>query len=451
VRAPPPRRVVVIGAGLAGLAAAHALAREEIAVTLLEARSAGACVRAQASSALSSVPRSAPALLGLALELGLARPLRLLPFRVGDSRAPGTNRARELGSAAAAFVNPLERLRARRLRRLLREWGARLDPMEPEQGARFDDRSAADFCRLYLGSGPRAQRLLGSLELGFGLDPRELSRLALLLLLDPWGEIGMAAVVGLAGLREALASQQKDLRYGIAARAVHADARAVVLDSGERVAADAVVLATAPPSAARLVDRLSPAERWVLERASALNALALRVCVRGVPGPALREEAGVTGLLARGPGALAGIADITALVADAGGGEGRDRDRSARSSGAGERQLLLRARAGFAAAASELPDAECTRRLLAEAERLCPGLSARAEGHQLARESAALPMLRVGCFRNAARLRSEATRRPERPLYWACAPRVGPHPEAALAAGLRAADECLLRLPAARS
>src|SRR4029077_2577643 len=111
---------------------------------------------------------------------------------------------------------------------------------------------------------------------------------------------------------------------------------------------------------------------------------------------------------------------------------------------AGRRVWLLRARAPFAARAAGRSDAELSARLLAEAEQLCPGLLGRAEGHQLERVRGAFPQLRVGCFRDAQRLRAEVARRPDRPLFFAHAAFAGGHPEAGLAAGLRAADDCAL-------
>ncbi len=143
------------GAGVAGLAAAWRLSRAGVAVTLLEsaARAGGraACVDAHrvlptdaSLHELVEASGSAPALLPLRY---LARAHATEGGWVGADR-PGWS-----GVAKLPGVGPLAALRLARLPRLLRRWRDLLDPARPERAAPLDDRSLADFGRLYFGTG----------------------------------------------------------------------------------------------------------------------------------------------------------------------------------------------------------------------------------------------------------------------------------------------------------
>ena len=155
-------RVIVVGAGAAGLAAAWRLATAGADVTVLErgARAGGRLAgelrdgftSEPGAQVLSSSDRSLCRLLeGAGLED------ELLVLRSGGVGLVEAGFVHELhGSSPAALLRrPGVGLRAAvrsvRLGRLVRRFGANLDPAYPERAAPHDDRSLADYCRLYFG------------------------------------------------------------------------------------------------------------------------------------------------------------------------------------------------------------------------------------------------------------------------------------------------------------
>ncbi len=419
-------RVLVVGAGLAGLAAAHRLRRAGRAVQVLEARPAVGGKYAGLTLGGATVvgwpaltPRSSPALLEIATELGVARALARAPLeRVGWL-------AREYVRVSAPRLRDFMRgspFTAPRLRRLalLESWlGSELDPAAPERTTRLDDRSVADFSRVYLGRRVLERLLAPFLATHFGVAAEHVSRQLLFSLLDGRAGLGLDRVEGAALLVEALRRSAAELRVGARVEALEPDGRGVRLADGERIAAEAVVLAVGAREALRLLPDPSPAEVSAGEALSEASALVLTLALR--PGLALAAPTllfpGLEG------GELAGVIDGTP------------------SGGAELRVVRLVARPGLFERHGHRPDAELAHFLIESATRALPGLSAFVEASQLQRLPHALPAFSVGHYRAVARIRAERRAQPERNVALAGDWLIGPHVEGALASGLRAATE----------
>ncbi len=431
-------RVVVIGGGLAGLAAASGLAARGFEVALFERdpRPGGRAGSERekdfafepGAHAIAGSDRRLLALVGRA---GLAEgllPLRPLALaQVERGRVVRIHPESPRGVGRIPGLGNLGRLRLARLPRLLARYAPVLDPDAPERAGARDDRSAADFVRLYFGSRV-LERWIGPWLSDTALcDPAETSRVLALGLLAFRRHAGLGSLRGdLAGLAGALA-RSLGARCGAGVRAVEPRGAGFLVhhagpDGEGVVEAEAVVLAVPPPDAlAAAPELLSSAERDVLrarrgapalgvalglESPLAAHATRIRVPRReGLPFATLVLEPGVAGSRlpqGRGLAVLLGGADPRAL---------------------------------------DVADERLASGWIAALDGLLPGAAARVAWTRVHRWVSAFPRFDVGDYRAIARLRRAETdaRARGRRLYFAGDHLAGPTLEAAVASGERAA------------
>lgn len=432
---------LVAGAGLAGLAAALRLREHGFDVTVLEREAApGGRVRGLAFGGVEIDPCATLcagadlALLQILGAIGQADELEvwnegsLLRADAGGGREP-LGFARPGPGRRSSGISLREAMRSVRLDRLAARYAAHLDRREPERGTVLDDRSIAEWTRLYFGEGVRESwvaPLSGAATLG---DTGETSRLLFLRLYAQLRRSGPASLrAGPGALAEALSrrvatrlgvtlervTQAPAGRFEAEARVVHGSRPGQTL----RFAADALVVALPPAAALESVaEVLGSAERDYLRGVRFHPGVAVAFQTRdAVLAPARRIVPTTAGALAalQFQGATPGRSDLVVAL----------------GSGA------------FAAESAGDADDVIVRRLEAEAERVAPRHLRDVRELRVVRWPAALPRFEVGHYRAIARLRKveAAARAAGRRLAFAGDHLVGPRVEDAIASGLRAAD-----------
>jgi oxygen-dependent protoporphyrinogen oxidase len=462
------RRVVVVGAGVAGLTAAHLLQDAGCAVSVIEASSSigGALQQAELGGAryepaLVTLPEPAPSLRWLLGELGLSGQVRLdalerlALLRRGRLARLDLRRLARFGVGPG--IPPWEGLRLRRLQTLRTRLGPKLDarksrepsaldakapldaqaPLDAEAmreagtpdpaaelAKRLDDRSVADFAALYLGPRVHARLLRPLLEVHFAIESHLASRALLMQLVDRRGVPALALASGVGALPARLAAALPDVRTGVRVERVRSDGRGVEVAGGARLEAEGTVLAVPAQAVPHLVPELAPFDDLFFSRHSGVSQLVLAAATRDpfeLPEPVIwlaPESGGHLAALARAPGPPS-------------------EPRAARP-------LLLIGRPGLARLHESGGERAVREALLRGAESVLRGLRGAIDASRLHAIPLATPAFEVGGYRAAARLLEEQqARAASRPLVYCGDYLVAPHLEGAVAAGIRAARALL--------
>ena len=438
------RHITVIGAGIAGLAAARRLRERGCQVTVLERseRVGGRATSEQREgfcidSGAHLVCAKDRNLLGWIASAGIEeRFLPLRPFRLAQLRggeASPIDPVGVLGVARLPGVRFHEALRLRRLARILRRFRGILDPDRPESAARLDDRSIAEFTRLYFGRSVLDGWVEPFVADASLCDPDSASRVLFLLhyVTRRYAPVGTLRS-GLADLAQALAPDDAT-RLGAIVQALEPVGERITVrvaePDGERsIDTDAVILATPAAAARSIADPLlKTAERGFLARARYAAAIVMAVALdRAVVGCATRTR----------------IPDRegwpVAVIAVQPGGAGAPAPE-------GKELALVTASGRWSQAHLETPDEIVEKDLLGLLQRLHPGSSSAIRFSAVRRHLQAFPRFDVGRYREIAQFRSvqRDLRAGGRRLYFAGDYLVGPSLEGAVTSGFRAADQIL--------
>src|SRR5262245_13276701 len=433
-------RVLVVGGGLAGVAAASALRAAGCATQVLERETApGGRARGEVRDGfrLDAAPflvsprerrlLGAIGAAGLGDQLLPLRPVTIAQIRGGRiEETPPAARPSEV--ARVGGVRLLEALRLLRLARLERRFSQLLDQEAPEHAERLDDRSTADFVRLYFGPSVLERWAEPMLASDLLAAAAETSRVSFLMQLRARGEAPPATLRGSPGEVAAGLWTDRD-RAGAEVLALAADGgelEVALAHGASGLRADAVVLALPAAETLRLAERLlAPAERDLLASARSAPAIVLTAALAR---PLVRKATRL-----RVPSAEA--LPVATLSLEPGG--------PGAPAPEGAALAALVATPSWSRAHLQAEDGGVEKALLDALERVFPGATREVRFCRLRRSAAALPLFEVGRYRALARLRrlQADLRGRGRRLYFAGDHWVAPTLEGAVAAGLRAAAE----------
>ncbi|RKS09711.1 oxygen-dependent protoporphyrinogen oxidase [Nocardiopsis sp. Huas11] len=436
--------VAVVGAGVAGLAAAHRLARAGCSVRVLESSDAvggrmrtlraDGCLIDTGAEMLPSA-RGYPATWRLIRELGLDGTWGAVPrvrgalaiWHAGRSRP---NAGRPLGLLTGAGLSPRARMDLLRLLTALGRAG--LDPDRPELSP-LGTATVADLVRAYH---PQVRdRLIRPLAAGFfGWDAERSAAAPFAAHLAASGSTGDWHTYrdGMDTLARALADRL-DVSTGHTVTAVTAGQDGVRLASPQgTVTARAAVLAVPAPVAAELYADAPPAERDYLRACGYAPMLRLSLVLdRPVAPRGVRR--GFATLVPADEDALVNVITV-------------DHNKHPGRAPVGRGLLSVVASPRGTAELLDAPDARVVDRLLARAERFVPGLSARVQTVHVHRFRYGLPEATP----RALEARAAFARRPSAPVEYAGDwVALRPCSEGAVSSAALAADRVLDHLSAA--
>jgi oxygen-dependent protoporphyrinogen oxidase len=436
------KQVAVVGAGIAGLGAAWRLAQRGFQVSLFEREQrpggrARPVVRKdftieRAGAIVSAADR---ALLGWIGELDLPE---LLPPRPVVSALAHRDRVQVIDSRSLLGIARIPGIRIHqllgllRLPRLVARYGNRIDPEWPERAASLDDRSLADFGRLYFGARV-TQHWMGPLVSRTSLaDAREASRV---LFLHHYHD-GAGERLGLlrSSSQELMDRAASSVPAVLGACVANVESRSgggvrfcVRAAERERLAeADAIVLAVPAPEAVALAGaEFSFTERDAFEKVRYTPEISLAV---GLRRPFHSHPQQIQFPHREGW-------PLESVLLEPGFEGGRVPK--------GRGLALLRATGRWSADCFEVPDETVGKELIAALGGIFPRIHGAGIFAEVLREKRAVPRFDVGRYREIAdftRVQADCRRRGRR-IYFAGDYLMGPGWNAALRSGYRAAAD----------
>lgn len=430
----------MIGSGLAGLSAAWRLARAGFDVSVWErearpgGRAAGESVDGYPLEPIGAVLSTADAaLLDWIGEVGLRDellPLRpVLSAQLHRDRVVPIDRRSLLGVARIPGLGWIPALSLIRFPRLLARYSARLDPVRPGRAAPLDDRSLADFGRLYFGPSV-VDRWMAPLAASRCLTTaEETSRAWFLRRQRSHGRDWCGMPRGRLGDLVEAAAGKLVVHTGVEVLGLEAGrgSRLRISVRGDRAfEVDAAILATAAFDAARLAaPMLSSAERDGLGGVRYTPGIAVAVGLRRSFSPHPLE-------ISYPPSEGSPLASALLEPGVPGG----------RVPG-GQGLVTLRATGAWSEAHMDAPDDAVARELGAAFERTHPDYRNAVGFQRVMRVARALPRFEVGRYRAIAQFEGMQAdwRRRGRRLYFAGDYRIDPSWNGAIISGTRAAVE----------